>query len=63
MTLRMPKPGVQIDRVHSAAICDEIGDSLRSFLGLEVDPMQPNLCALIRQLHDISSRNHEDLNA
>jgi hypothetical protein len=63
MTFRMPETGVQISHAHNAAICTEIGDALRSYLRLDPVPMQPRLLALIRQLRDISSRTHKELDA
>jgi hypothetical protein len=41
---------VQIDRVHSAAICREIGDRLRIALNAERVPMTPMLLDLVDRL-------------
>jgi hypothetical protein len=41
---------VQIDRVHSAAICREIGDRLRIALNAERVPMTPTLLDLVGRL-------------
>jgi hypothetical protein len=41
---------VQIDRVHSAAICREIGDRLRIALNAERVPMTPALLDLVDRL-------------
>jgi hypothetical protein len=39
-----------LDHVHCRAICDEIGERLRSFLDREASDMPPRLLMLLNQL-------------
>jgi hypothetical protein len=41
--------GIHIDRVHSAAICREIGDRLRIALNAERPPLRPALLSLLER--------------
>ena len=50
MTIHAPESCVQISHVHSAAICKEIGEVLRTHLGLLPVPPQSPLVTLMRQL-------------
>jgi hypothetical protein len=40
---------IHIDRVHSAAICREIGDRLRIALNAERAPLPPGLLSLLER--------------
>jgi hypothetical protein len=40
---------IHIDRVHSAAICREIGDRLRIALNAERLPLRPSLLSLLER--------------
>jgi hypothetical protein len=54
---RANQSGVRIGRVHSAAICEEIGERLRTRLNRQAIPLPPELRTLIGQLRDVS--HHE----
>jgi hypothetical protein len=41
---------VQIDRIHSGAVCEEIAERLRQALDRQSDALSPRLHALIEQL-------------
>ena len=59
----MPNPTppneIQIDRIHSGAVCEEMGDRLSVALGPQSVELPPRLLALIDQLAKAGSR--EDL--
>jgi hypothetical protein len=59
MTDRANESGVRIGRVHSAAICEEIGERLRTRLNRQAVPPPPELGALIGQLRDVSRHEPE----
>ena len=50
---------IEIDRGSSLAICDEIGDRLRSKLGGEHDPLPRHLTALVDRIAQISSHSKQ----
>jgi hypothetical protein len=56
----MPNPvhqnDVQITRVHSGAICEEIGERLSAALGPQSNVLSPRLLALIKQLAKVEPR-------
>jgi hypothetical protein len=49
MTSQVPN-GVQIDRLHSSAICTEIGERLRAALAADPNQLPPHLLGLSEQL-------------
>ena len=68
----MPNPDhqndVQITRVHSGAVCEEIGEKLSAALGPQSNELSPRLLALIKELGKVDSRDEPsktrmDLNA
>jgi hypothetical protein len=50
---------VRIGRVHSAAICEEIGETLRARMNRQAVPLPPELGTLIGQLRDVSRNEPE----
>ena len=44
---------IQIDHMHSRAICDEIGDRLRETLGREPVELPPRLRLLVERLAEL----------
>jgi hypothetical protein len=46
---------IHIDRVHSAAICREIGDRLRIALNAERPPLRPGLLSLLARFVALES--------
>jgi hypothetical protein len=49
--LTMTGAGLQIDTIHARAICDEIGERLRTILGRDADhDLPPGLRDLMEQL-------------
>ncbi len=58
----MPHPAppndIQIDRIHSGAVCEEMGDRLSVVLGPQSVELPPRLLALIDQLAKVEA--HED---
>lgn len=59
MAVRTNQSGVRIGRVHSAAICEEIGERLRTRLNRQAVPLPPALGTLIGQLRDVSHNEPE----
>jgi hypothetical protein len=57
MTYPAHESRVQISRVHSAAICKEIGERLRTPLDQEPVRLPPRLLKLIERLREARSRN------
>jgi hypothetical protein len=49
MTNSAHQNDIHIDRVHSAAICREIGDRLRIALNAERPPLRPGLLSLLER--------------
>jgi hypothetical protein len=41
---------VQIDRIHSGAVCKEIGERLSAALGPRSNELPPRLLALVKQI-------------
>jgi hypothetical protein len=59
---------VQINRIHSGAVCKEIGERLSVALGPQSNELPPRLLALMKQIaedepHEESSKIRRDLNA
>jgi hypothetical protein len=54
-----PPNDIQIDRIHSGAVCKEMGDRLSVALGPQSIELPPRLLALIEQLAKVET--HEDL--
>jgi hypothetical protein len=60
---------VQINRIHSSAVCEEIGERLSAALGSQSNELTPPLLALIKRLakaddlRDEPSRIRGDSNA
>jgi hypothetical protein len=59
---------VQINRIHSGAICEEIGEGLSAALGPQSNELPPRLLALMKELakvdpRDEPSKTRRDLNA
>lgn len=52
MTYPAPEGDGQISRVHSAAICKEIGERLGVFLDLKPARTPPHLAMLVGRLRD-----------
>jgi hypothetical protein len=56
----MPNPvhqnDVQITRVHSGAVCEEIGERLSAALGPQSIELSPRLLALIKELGKVDPR-------
>jgi hypothetical protein len=52
MTYPAPVGDGQISRVHSAALCKEIGERLGVFLDLKPARMPPHLAMLVGRLRD-----------
>jgi hypothetical protein len=50
MPCSAPQNDVQIDRVHTSAICKEMGERLSIALGPQSIELPPRLLALIEQL-------------
>jgi hypothetical protein len=50
MTDCMNESSVRISRVHSAAICEEIGEVLRTRLNRQAIPLPPELRALMETM-------------
>lgn len=50
---------VQIDRIHSGAVCKEIGERLSAVLGPQSNELPSKLLALMKQLtnYDLPSKN------
>jgi hypothetical protein len=59
MTYPAHESSVHISRDHQAAICKEIGESLRACLDLPVC-LPPRLLGLMEQLRDDRPRNSAD---
>jgi hypothetical protein len=61
----MPHPAptndIQIDRIHSGAVCEEMGDRLSIALGPQSIELPPRMLALIKRLAKLEP--HEDLRA
>jgi hypothetical protein len=47
---------VQIDRIHSGAVCEEIGERLCQALDRQSSALSPRLLALIEQLAKVERR-------
>jgi hypothetical protein len=56
MTSQTPN-GVQIDRVHSGAICTEIGEQLRISLAGTPNPLPSRLLSLMQRLDGVERGN------
>lgn len=61
-------PDVQINRIHSGAICNEIGERLAAALGPQSNELPARLVALIDELVRVEPREvplevQRDLNA
>jgi hypothetical protein len=59
---------VQINRIHSGAVCKEIGERLSVELGPQSNELPPRLLALMEQLakvepREVPSEIRRDLNA
>jgi hypothetical protein len=52
MTYPAPEGDGQIDRVHSAALCKEIGERLGASLDRMPAEMPPHMAMLVRRLRD-----------
>ena len=57
MSNRTDDYGVQIDRIHSRAICEEVGARLRSFGQMEPSDVPPHLRMLIGELQELEQRH------
>jgi hypothetical protein len=55
MTYFARETDVQIGRIHSAAICEEIGETLRTRLDRQTVPLPPELRTLMGRLRDAFS--------
>jgi hypothetical protein len=56
-----PRKDIQIDRIHSGAVCEEMGDRLSIALGPQSIELPPRMLALIKRLAKLEP--HEDLRA
>ena len=60
LEIMMPNPvhqnDVQITRVHSGAVCEEIGERLSAALGPQSNELSPRLLALIKELGKVDPR-------
>jgi hypothetical protein len=52
----VPQNDVQINRIHSGAICKEIGKELSAALGPQSGELSPRLLALIKGLAKVDPR-------
>jgi len=50
MNSRIDRSSVNINRLHSRAICDEIGERLRTFMRKKPFQLSQRLLALVKQL-------------
>jgi len=48
---------IQIDHIHSRAICDEIGERLRETLRREAPELPPRLQLLVHRLAELNGRS------
>ena len=44
---------IHLDHTHCRAICDEIGERLRAFMGRELAEMSPRLRSVVDRLHEL----------
>jgi hypothetical protein len=60
LEIKMPNPvpqnDVQITRIHSGAVCEEIGEKLSGALGPQSGELSPRLLALIKELAKVDPR-------
>jgi hypothetical protein len=56
MTNPAHQSDVQINRIHSGAICKEIGERLSAALGPQSGELSPRLLALIKELAKVDPR-------
>ena len=52
-----PAPPVEIDSVHSAAICKEVGERLDRYFGKAFSDMPPELERLFQRLRELDREN------
>ena len=56
MTARSAPP-VEIDSVHSAAICKEVGERLDRYFSKEISDTPPELARLVRRLCELDCQD------
>jgi hypothetical protein len=60
MNSRNDRKGPHLDRIHSGAIWNEIGERLRSTAVGKPTPIPPDLLRLVQKLDDFMSRMRPD---